>query len=98
MKTITPSEVAKKLAEGQALSLIDVREPEEIASGKISTAKEIPLGTLPKNLNELDKDKEYIMVCRSGNRSGQATQYLEEQGFQAVNMEGGMLAWDGPIE
>ncbi|EOR23198.1 rhodanese-like protein [Niallia nealsonii AAU1] len=46
-------------------------------------------------MHELDKSKEYIMVCRSGARSGQASQFLEDHGFKVINMTGGMLAWEG---
>ncbi|MBO2536053.1 rhodanese-like domain-containing protein [Rummeliibacillus suwonensis] len=98
MKIITPEEVLKKIDEGQELHLIDVREPEEIATGKIGIAQTIPLGTLEFHLDELDKNLEYIMVCRSGRRSAQATSFLEENGYKAANMEGGMLAWEGPVE
>lgn len=98
MKTITPDEVLKKIDEGQEINIIDVREPEETATGKISIAQTIPLGTLDFHLDELDKNLEYIMVCRSGRRSAQATSFLEENGYNATNMEGGMLAWEGPIE
>jgi rhodanese-related sulfurtransferase len=48
--------------------------------------------------HELDKSKPYIIVCRSGGRSGQATQYLESQGFDVTNMMGGMLSWEGKLE
>ncbi len=98
MKTITPEEVLKMIDEGQEINIIDVREPEEIATGKISIAKEIPLGTLEFHVEELDKNLEYIMVCRSGRRSAQATEFLEEKGYKASNMEGGMIAWEGPVE
>jgi len=46
-------------------------------------------------MHELDKTIEYIMVCRSGARSGRATQFLKEYGFNVMNMTGGMLAWEG---
>ena len=49
-------------------------------------------------MHELDKSKEYIMVCRSGGRSGRATQFLESWGYQVINMSGGMLEWDGETE
>ncbi|WP_397540218.1 rhodanese-like domain-containing protein [Rummeliibacillus pycnus] len=98
MKTISPEEVLKMIDEGKEINIIDVRQPEEVATGKISIAQNIPLGLLEFRMNELDKDLEYIMVCRSGGRSAQATMFLEEQGYQAVNMNGGMLAWEGLIE
>ncbi len=98
IKTISPEEVLKMIDEGKEINIIDVRQPEEVATGKISIAQNIPLGLLEFRMNELDKDLEYIMVCRSGGRSAQATMFLEEQGYQAVNMNGGMLAWEGLIE
>ena len=49
-------------------------------------------------MNELDKSKEYIMVCRSGGRSGRASQFLESYGYNVINMTGGMLAWEGKVE
>ncbi|MGM9929151.1 MAG: rhodanese-like domain-containing protein [Bacillus sp. (in: firmicutes)] len=98
MKEITAKEVETLLAEGQALNVIDVREVEEVEQGKIPVAVNIPLGLLEFRLNELDKEKEYIIVCRSGARSGRATQFLEYQGFNVQNMTGGMLAWEGEVE
>ncbi|KMK76303.1 rhodanese-like domain-containing protein [Alkalihalobacillus pseudalcaliphilus] len=75
--------------------IIDVREPKEVAEGKIKDSLNIPLGLLEFRIHELDKAKEYIIVCRSGGRSGRAAQYLENQGFKVKNMTGGMLEWQG---
>ncbi len=98
MKELTTKEVQQRLENNETLNLIDVRETDEVATGKIPGAMNIPLGLLEFRENELDKNKEYIMICRSGGRSGQATQYLEEQGFKVKNMAGGMLDWEGPVE
>jgi rhodanese-related sulfurtransferase len=93
MKTISPKEVSELLKQGVQLNMIDVREDEEVQEGMIPTAQHIRLGDLPVRFAELDKDKEYIMICRSGARSGRACEFLKEQGFAVVNMEGGMLRW-----
>jgi rhodanese-related sulfurtransferase len=53
----------------------------------------IPLDQLALRLDELPKDREIVVVCRSGNRSGVATALLERAGFDAINLEGGMIAW-----
>lgn len=98
MKSISVEEVQQLLESGKELNLIDVREVEEIAAGIIPTAINIPLGLIEFRMNELDKSKEYIMVCRSGGRSGNATMFLENQGFNVANMDGGMLAWAGEVE
>lgn len=63
--------------------------------GRVIDMKEI--STKEVQQHELDKSKSYIMVCRSGGRSGQATEYLETQGFNAMNMVGGMLSWQGNV-
>ncbi len=74
--------------------LIDVREDWEYAEGHIPGATLIPLGEIPNRLDEISKDKTVVAVCRSGNRSGQATDFLRKQGFDNVhNMQGGMNAW-----
>ncbi|MBB6176552.1 rhodanese-related sulfurtransferase [Anoxybacillus tengchongensis] len=98
MKHMLPQEVEQQLKEGRALSIIDVREYEEVAQGKIPGARHIPLGQLLERMNEIDKNEEHILVCRSGNRSGMACQLLESYGYRVVNMTGGMLEWTGEIE
>ena len=98
MKAITAKEVEKLLNEGKKLDIIDVREVDEVAGGKIPGAINIRLGLLEFRMHELDKSKEYIMVCRSGGRSAQATQFLEYQGFIVINMTGGMMSWEGRVE
>ncbi|WP_226529743.1 rhodanese-like domain-containing protein [Metabacillus niabensis] len=95
MKQFTAKEVENMLTQGQNLNIIDVREVEEVEDGKIHGAIHIPLGLLEFRMNELDKSKEYIMVCRSGGRSGRACQFLESYGFNVINMTGGMLDWEG---
>ncbi|MCU6711531.1 rhodanese-like domain-containing protein [Paenibacillus sp. J5C_2022] len=97
MKEITAKQVVSLIEEGKMLNMIDVRETDEIAEGKIPGAKHIPLGLIEFRMHELDKAKEYIMVCRSGGRSGRATEFLESHGFNVINMEGGMLAWEGEV-
>lgn len=98
MIEITPMEVATMLNDNKSVNLIDVREVDEVKEGKIPGAIHIPLGLLEARMHELDKQVEYTIVCRSGGRSGKATQFLEYQGYKVINMVGGMLAWEGPIE
>ena len=98
MKTIEPEEVEARLSSGQPLHIIDVREVEEVQNGKIPTAVNIPLGLLEFRMNELDKSKEYIVVCHAGGRSARAVQFLESQGYNVTNMNGGMLEWEGKTE
>lgn len=96
MKEITPDETAHLLNE-ENIVIIDVRENEEVAMGKIPGSINIPLGELQNRLKPLDKTKKYIIVCRSGNRSSYATNVLHSLGYDAANMVGGMLEWRGPV-
>lgn len=96
MREYTTTQVQDLL--GEELNVIDVREVEEVAQGKIPGAVNIPIGLLEFRMHELDKSEEYIMVCRSGGRSAQASKFLESHDFSVINMTGGMLAWEGPIE
>jgi Rhodanese-related sulfurtransferase len=97
MQTITPEEVKERMAKGEALHLVDVREPNENAEFNIG-GQLVPLGNIRNmQVDELEnlKDQEVIVYCRSGNRSGQAAMILETMGFQNVkNLTGGMLAWE----
>ncbi|WP_409304054.1 rhodanese-like domain-containing protein [Peribacillus sp. SCS-155] len=98
MKEVTPQEVEQLLNEKKPIHIIDVREVDEVKEGKIPTAMHIPLGLVEFRMHELDKSKEYIMVCRSGGRSSKAAKFLEEHGYNIMNMTGGMLEWKGPKE
>ena len=94
--TITALEVKKRLEAGEKLHIIDVREVYEFEESKIPTAVNIPLGTIPAQLAELEhlKNEEVIMQCRSGQRSRVAQSLFMQAGFSNVkNMEGGILAW-----
>lgn len=95
MKTITTVEVQQLLEQGETLNLIDVREADEVATGIIPGAQHIPLGLIEFKMQDLDKKTPYIMVCHAGGRSAQATTFLEQQGFDVTNMNGGMMMWAG---
>lgn len=98
MKEITTEELRMRLEKGDVLNLIDVRENDEVAEGIIPGAKHMPLGDVEARVGELDKSVEYIMICRSGGRSGRATQALSDAGYDVTNMVGGMLEWNGKTE
>jgi rhodanese-related sulfurtransferase len=93
--TITPEEVKRRLAAGEKLNIIDVREPDEVAQGQIPGAVNVPLSEFEERTGDIAHTDEIILVCRSGNRSGRAQQYLASLGIQGLrNMTGGMLAWE----
>lgn len=80
-------------AHAQGAPVLDVREDDEWAGGRIAGATHIPMGQVPQRLDELPKDAELFVVCAAGGRSAQVTEYLREQGFQAINVAGGMNDW-----
>ena len=96
---IEPTEVKAKLDRGDRFVLIDVREPHEYQICNIPQAKLIPLGDLPKRVNELDSADEIIAHCKSGMRSAKAVDFLKQAGFKKVrNMKGGILAWSDKVD
>lgn len=97
--TISLEEVLQKLSSGEKLNLLDVREPAEYAFGHLPGAISIPAGELDKRMVELDLNKEYVVVCRTGNRSDLACQTLAANGFKHVkNVLPGMTGWAGEVE
>lgn len=74
--------------------ILDVREDDEWAAGHIDGAVHIPLHELPGRLAELPDTDTLVVTCRSGGRSSKATAYLLSSGINAVNLGGGMKAWD----
>jgi rhodanese-related sulfurtransferase len=93
------TEDAKQLIDNNEVIVLDVRTPEEFQGGHITNATLIPLQELESRLNELDKKTSYLVVCRSGNRSAQASEILSNNGFTNIsNMTGGMSNWAYEIE
>ena len=92
LPSVTPAEAQAAFAAGAML--LDVREYQEWMAGRVAGATHVPMQDLPGRLDELPRDRRIVCVCRSGNRSGQVTSWLLKQGYDAVNMTGGMRAWD----
>jgi thioredoxin 1 len=90
---VTAKEAQEKLAESPAPFLLDVREPSEYKSARIRGATLIPLNQLQKRAAEVPTDREIIVVCQSGSRSGMATDALRKVGLNALNLDGGLSAW-----
>jgi adenylyltransferase/sulfurtransferase len=96
---IDPVEVKAKIARGDQFVLLDVREPHEYQICNIPQAKLIPLGDLPKRVNELDSAVEIVAHCKSGVRSAKAVDFLRQAGFRKVkNMTGGITAWSDKVD
>ena len=77
----------------EELSVLDVREPVEWAHGHIAGAVHIPMNDLPERLGEVGGGQT-LVVCKVGGRSGQVVAWLAEQGYDVVNLDGGMLDWE----
>jgi rhodanese-related sulfurtransferase len=88
----TPREVAELIAQG-GVQVIDVRQAHEHDAGHIAGSRLIELAELPSQAQTIDRNVPVIFYCRSGGRSGMATQALEQAGYDAHNMAGGMLEW-----
>ncbi len=91
------NDFAKKITDS-SVTLVDVRTPGEFASGHIAGATNVDFesGNFEQDIQKLDKTKTYAVYCRSGNRSGQATALMVEDGFKAVfNLDGGVINWSG---
>jgi rhodanese-related sulfurtransferase len=73
--------------------LLDVREADEWRAGHAPTARHLPMSELVERLGELPDDDPLYVVCRSGGRSARVVAYLAQQGYPAVNVDGGMQAW-----
>jgi rhodanese-related sulfurtransferase len=85
-------ETNRRVAEGALL--VDVREPNEYGEAHIPGSLLLPMSELQARYQELPKDRPLILQCRSGARSGRATEFLQQNGYTDVhNMAGGILAW-----
>lgn len=91
--SITAEELNEKLKFGKHPLVLDVRQPDEFRSGHIAGAKLIPLNELQRKMGELPKGREIVCICASGNRSTSAAKMLAKEGFNVLNVSGGMLAW-----
>ena len=98
-RDITPAAVNEKLSSGSDVVLIDVREPYEWSAGHIGQAKHIPMAQVPQRLADIPKDREVVMICRSGARSARVQEYLLQNGYTRVkNMVGGMQRWARDVD
>lgn len=94
-------ELASLLADGLKPTLIDVREQHELSHGMIEDAIHIPMQEIPNKLSDLEQEKvnKVVLICRSGNRSNQVGQFMEQNGFSdVINLVGGMNAWASKID
>ncbi len=95
---LTVKELKQRLDAGEDVFVLDVREPYEYQIANIG-AKLIPQNDVPKRLDEIDRNREIVVQCRSGQRSQRIAEYLAQQGYGNVkNLAGGILAWADEID
>ena len=96
---IEPADLAARLANGERIRLIDVREPHELEISRIAGAELIPLGSLASRMHELDSAEEMVLFCKSGSRSARAVELLAGAGFRKQkNLKGGINAWARQVD
>ncbi|WP_139689386.1 rhodanese-like domain-containing protein [Streptococcus oralis] len=83
-----------QLYQNSSLSVLDVREVDEFESLHLEGARNLPLSQLADTYEQLDKDQLYYVICKSGMRSARACQFLAEQGYDVINVQGGMTAFE----
>ena len=83
-----------QLYQNEQLSLVDVREGEEFEALHLEGARNLPLSQLADNYDQLDKDQLHYVICKAGMRSARACQFLSEQGYEVVNVQGCMTAFE----
>ena len=83
-----------QLYQNGQLSLVDVREVEEFDTLHLEDALNLPLSQLDDIYDQLDKDQVHYLICKSGMRSARACQFLAEQGYEVINVQGGMTAFE----
>ena len=95
---VTPAEFVARRERGETLTLLDVREPWELDVASVPGVLHIPMSEVPERLAEIDRTRQVAVLCRSGRRSLEVAKYLQQNGFDAVNLAGGILAWSRDVD
>jgi rhodanese-related sulfurtransferase len=95
---ISPAEFIARRERGESLTLLDVREPWELDIASVPGVLHIPMGEVNARLGEIDRSREVVVLCRSGRRSLDVARFLQQSGYSAVNLAGGILAWSRDVD
>lgn len=96
---VTPAELKSELDGGAQIFLLDVREDHELEVSALPNIVHIPVGEIETRFEEIPKDQDIVVICRSGARSGRATEFLLGQGYPNVrNMVTGMNGWATTVD
>ena len=92
MIEINVVELERRIGDGDII-MLDVREGFELEIAKVRDSLHIPMGEIKKRIKDLDKEKNYAVLCHSGYRSAQVCHFMELEGFNVVNVQGGIDSW-----
>jgi adenylyltransferase/sulfurtransferase len=100
MEEITPAELKQRLDKGDDIQIVDVREDNEVAIGRIPNSIHIPLGQILSRMKDIDPNRETVVHCKMGGRSARAIEALQRSGFQGklINLKGGILRWSDEVD
>ncbi len=99
IRQLTPTELKVRLDQGEKLTILDVREPWEVAICALPGARHIPMREIPAHAEQLPRDSDLVVVCHHGVRSQYVANFLERLGFERLhNLAGGIDAWAKDVE
>jgi sulfur-carrier protein adenylyltransferase/sulfurtransferase len=100
MQEITATELKQRLDNGDNIQIVDVREDNEVAIGRIPNSIHIPLAQVLTRMNEIDPTRETVVHCKMGGRSARAIDALQRSGFAGSlsNLKGGIIAWSNEVD
>jgi sulfur-carrier protein adenylyltransferase/sulfurtransferase len=99
VEEISPEQLRERLASDASPVVLDVREPWELEIARLPATLDIPMAEVPDRLEEVDRTRAVVVLCRSGARSRTVGQFLLAQGYASVaNLTGGILAWRERID
>lgn len=91
---IDSADLQARMASGEDLVVLDIRTEAEVAQGMLPGSEHLPMHLIPLRMNDLPKDKDVVLYCRSGARSYHACAYMMQQGFSnVINLRGGIIGW-----
>jgi rhodanese-related sulfurtransferase len=94
VKEIEASELKARIDAGEPVALVDIRSDAEVAQGILPDSEHLAMHMIPLRMNDLPKDRDVILYCRSGARSYHACNFLNQQGIDnVINLRGGIIAW-----
>lgn len=94
IKEIDSSELKNRLDAGEDIILLDIRSEAELRQGILPDSEHLPMHLIPLKIQDLPKDKDVVLYCRSGARSYHACAFLAQQGVEnVINLRGGILGW-----